>query len=166
MKNAIWMVVLSMILLSGPRLFATTEGLQPAPEAPEMDEIRGIDQTALTQSDSDPDDWGEGEVILGGDPEANERAKEIAKVLAEQEPEEITPEEPGMQLTEEEKRLHRRQFRQARELFKKLLEENLQEEGWRLEVDPNGNPYLEGPEGERIDPETDPDDWGEGEKIL
>lgn len=165
MKNLMIGATIFSVILFNPSPLLATEGLQPAPQTPEMDEMRGIDQTTQTESDSDPDDWGEGEVILGGDPDANERAKEIGRRLGEQEREEAAP-KPLESLSPEDLRNQRRQFRQARELFEKMLEEGLGEEGWRLAVDPNGDPYLEGPEGERIDPESDPDDWGEGEKIL
>ncbi len=166
---------LGLFFISLP-LRASTENTAPAVD---FGEARGVDQVTSAPGkpdDSDPDDWGQGEIILGGT-----KPKWRAGVVPPQ-------------IAEEREREEARK-REWDEKMRKLNElRQTYGDGWMMDVDEaTGEPFIEGPNHVRLnadgnpydphagqqsifgenpapaetpDTESDPDDWGVKEKIL
>ena len=130
--------------------------------------IHHVSETTTSKIDTNPDDWGEGEVILGGDPKDNKRAKKILGEEAKRERERKAEQE------------ERKAANPKVEELKARLKAGGYEKGWFLYFDENSEPYIGDNEGVRIeDPDgaspstqvsasdnSDPDAWGQKEKIL
>lgn len=177
MKSAMMMGLgFGLFFISFP-LRASTDNVAPAVD---FGEARGVDQTTTSaagsgNSESDPDDWGQGEIILGG-----EKPKWRAGVVPPQIAEERAREEARKREWDEKMR----KLNELRQTYG---------DGWMMDVDEaTGEPFIEGPNHERInadgnpydphagqsvfgenpapaetpDAESDPDDWGVQEKIL
>ena len=167
MKNFVFLLVFSLLLpVSSPLIANQDEDREestPASLGP------GINERLSPKGGSNPDDWGEGEVIVGGDAKAERRAKKRGKQLAKWDKEDAERErEKERQKKAEEDRIKKK----IAQLEEDLKKKGWDKDGWRVRHKQGQEPYLQGPMGQVLpapgdpEPETDPDDWGQKEKIL
>ena len=158
MKNSVRMATFSLIFLIALPLQAT-EVKQPSADNAEMANARSLDRMDPRHIDNSyPDNWGAWEVFLGGDtiPKAQNHAKERGKKLAEY-----------------DKKEKERLKKIIDDLWKKLEKSGYDKKGWRVSYDGENEPHIVDQYGndrswKNLDapPSSDPDDWGEKERIL